>query len=80
MEGKVSSVEQEVNQVQGSKGIEEDTAVKDVRMKIYVMCEHTEEFGGRARSRENQSTTAEKRSSGAYGIGGDTGLRFKATS
>ena len=68
---KVSSVEEEVDQVQGSMGVEEGTAVKDVYKSemeedfVVLCCEHTEEFGGRAKSRENQSTAAEKNNSGA---------------
>ena len=49
-ERKVPSVEEEVNRIQGSKGIEEVDAVKDVHKSgmegDVVMCEHAKELGG----------------------------------
>ena len=43
---KVSSVDEEVNQVQGSMGIEEEDVHKSEMEEDFVMCEQIEEFGG----------------------------------
>ena len=53
------STKEEVNQFQGSMGIEEVPAVKDVHWsemeEDFVICEHTEEFGGeQIRRREEE--------------------------